>query len=558
MTATSAATSLPAYSTFLEDFSIDSVVARLDDHHDGCLNAYEACCGRHVRQGRGDVLALVHEDTQGQTHTLTYAELEQQSGHLAGWLKSQGLGEGDRIACMLPRSAALLVAVLATWRIGAVYQPLFTAFGPDAVDYRLGRADTRLVITDHANRYKFDGLSQCPPVLAVGGATREHAQDHDWQATLTYTSISDTPPRLSPDQPFLQMFTSGTVGKPKGVAVPLSGMTAFALYMELAVDLREEDRFWNMADPGWAYGLYYAIAGPLLLGVTTHFCEAGFSAEGALAFMKRHQITNFAAAPTAYRLMKASGLFDDAHQTLTLRAASSAGEPLNTEVVTWVEKSLGCPVMDHYGQTETGMTCNNHHSLDHPKHVGAMGVPMPGYRLAILDAEYNELPPGEPGVLAVDIKRSPAHFFQGYTWQEKDPFVNGYYLTGDVVIRNEDGSFQFAGRDDDIITTAGYRVGPTDVENSVMTHPAVAESAAVGQPDEIRGEVIKSYIVLRDGFEPSDALAEEIRQQVRERLSTHAFPRVIEFVDELPKTPSGKIQRFKLRAQAAEQVRHSS
>ncbi|MCC5902296.1 MAG: AMP-binding protein [Halomonas sp.] len=544
----------PKYSAFLESFSVGQMVARLDDHQDGQLNAFEACCGRHVRAGRGEVLALVHEDTHGQVHTLSYAELDERSGKLAGWFKAQGLGPGDRIACMLPRSAALLVAVLATWRIGAVYQPLFTAFGPDAVDYRLGRADTKLVITDHVNRYKFDGLSQCPPVLALGGATSEHPADHDWDAALTQTSMSDKPPRLNPDQPFLQMFTSGTVGKPKGVAVPLAGMTAFALYMELAVDLREDDRFWNMADPGWAYGLYYAIAGPLLLGVTTHFCEAGFSAEGALAFMKRHHITNFAAAPTAYRLMKASGLFDDAHQTLELRAASSAGEPLNTEVVTWVEKSLGCPVMDHYGQTETGMTCNNHHSLDHPKHVGAMGVPMPGYRLVILDAEYNELPPGEPGVLAVDIANSPAHFFQGYTWQEKDPFVKGYYLTGDVVIRNEDGSFQFAGRDDDIITTAGYRVGPTDVENSVMTHPAVAESAAVGQPDEIRGEVIKSFIVLRDGYEASDSLAEEIRQQVRERLSTHAFPRVIEFVDELPKTPSGKIQRFKLRAQAAEQV----
>ncbi|WP_417864494.1 AMP-binding protein [Vreelandella venusta] len=554
MTATSA--SLPTYSTFLEGFTVDTMIARLDDHQDGCLNAFEACCGRHVRQGRGDVLALVQEDINGQAHTLTYAELDEQSGKLAGWFKAQGLGEGDRIACMLPRSAALLVAVLATWRIGAVYQPLFTAFGPDAVDYRLGRADTKLVITDHANRFKFDGLSQCPPVLAVGGATSEHPKDHDWQTALTHTSMSEKPPRLAPEKPFLQMFTSGTVGKPKGVAVPLSGMTAFALYMELAVDLRDDDRFWNMADPGWAYGLYYAITGPLLLGVTTHFCEAGFSAEGALAFMKRHHITNFAAAPTAYRLMKASGLFDDAHQTLELRAASSAGEPLNTEVVTWVEKSLGCPVMDHYGQTETGMTCNNHHSLDHPKHVGAMGVPMPGYRLVILDAEYNELPPGEPGVLAVDIKSSPAHFFQGYTWQEKDPFVNGYYLTGDVVIRNEDGSFQFAGRDDDIITTAGYRVGPTDVENSVMTHPAVAESAAVGQPDEIRGEVIKSYIVLRDGYQASETLADEIRQQVRERLSTHAFPRVIEFVDELPKTPSGKIQRFKLRAQATEQARN--
>ncbi|MBF7053413.1 AMP-binding protein [Halomonas sp. KAO] len=545
---------LPNYRDYLERFSIDDVIARLDDHRDGKFNAFESCCGRHLRAGRGDVLALVHEDTQGNVNRMTYAELEAESARLAGWFAERGLGVGDRIACMLPRSPQLLVAILATWRIGAVYQPLFTAFGPDSVDYRLGRADTKLVITDHPNRYKFDGLSQCPPVLAVGGPSGEHADDLDWHQALAHAPVATQPPRLDREAPFLQMFTSGTVGKPKGVAVPLAAMPAFALYMELAVGLRDSDRFWNMADPGWAYGLYYAITGPLLLGVTTHFCEAGFTAEGALAFMRRHRLTNFAAAPTAYRLMKASGLFDDAHQTLKLRAASSAGEPLNTEVVNWVERSLGCPVTDHYGQTETGMTCNNHQALEHPKHAGGMGVPMPGYRLAILDAEYNELPPGEPGVLAVDIENSPAFFFPGYTWQEKHPFAEGYYLTGDVVVRNEDGTFQFAGRDDDIITTAGYRVGPTDVENSVMTHPAVAESAAVGQPDEIRGEVIKSYVVLRDNFEPSDALADEIRQQVRERLSTHAFPRVVEFVDELPKTPSGKIQRFKLRADAVDKA----
>ena len=545
---------LPEYSSYLEQFSIADVIARLDDHGDGKLNAYEACCGRHLRAGRGEVIALIHEDMQGKVRRLSYAELEAESAKLAGWFAERGLGMGDRIACMLPRSPELLITVLATWRIGAVYQPLFTAFGPDAVDYRLGRANTRLVITDHANRAKFDGLEQCPPVLAVGGSSAAYADDLDWRVALSCSPIKTTPPRLAPDAPFLQMFTSGTVGKPKGVAVPLSGMPAFALYMELAIDLRQSDRFWNMADPGWAYGLYYAIAGPLLLGVTTHFCEAGFTAEGALEFMRRHRITNFAAAPTAYRLMKASGLFDEAHSELELRVASSAGEPLNTEVVTWVEGALGCPVMDHYGQTETGMTCCNHHALGHPKHVGGMGVPMPGYRLAILDAEFNELPPGKPGVLAVDIAHSPAHFFAGYTWQEKHPFANGYYLTGDVVVRNEDGTFQFAGRDDDIITTAGYRVGPTDVENSVLTHPAVAESAAVGQPDEIRGEVIKSYIVLREGVEASDELADEIRQRVRERLSTHAFPRVIEFVDALPKTPSGKIQRFKLRNDAAEKA----
>ncbi len=208
--------------------------------------------------------------------------------------------------------------------------------------------------------------------------------------------------------------------------------------------------------------------------------------------------------------------------------------------------------MDHYGQTETGMTCCNHHALDHPKPVGGMGMPLPGYRLAVLDAEYNELPVGEPGVLGVDIAASPAHFFPGYTWQEKEPFAEGYYLTGDVVVREADGTFCFAGRNDDIITTSGYRVGPTDVENTVMTHPAVAESAAVGKPDSIRGEVIKSYVVLRDGFEPSDALADEIRQRVKDRLSSHAYPREIEFVETLPKTPSGKIQRFKLRAEAAD------
>lgn len=537
------------YASYLEGFSLEALIERLDDQRDGRLNAFEACCGRHLREGRGEVLALIQEGSDGGVSRLSYADLDAESARLAGWFKARGLGEGDRIACMLPRTPALLVTVLATWRIGAVYQPLFTAFGPDALEYRLGRADTRLVITDADNRGKFEGIAACPPILNVDGGN-----DLAWSEALAHAPLDEAPPRQAPEAPFLQMFTSGTVGKPKGVAVPLSALPAFALYMELAIDLRPEDRFWNMADPGWAYGLYYAITGPLLLGTTTHLCEAGFSAEGALDFMRRHGITNFAAAPTAYRLMKASGIFDEAAEQLSLRVASSAGEPLNTEVVGWVERALGCPVMDHYGQTETGMTCCNHHALAHPKHIGGMGVPMPGYRLAILDAEYRELPDGEPGVLAVDIARSPAFFFPGYTWQEKHPFAEGYYLTGDVVIRNADGSFQFAGRDDDIITTAGYRVGPADVENSVLTHPAVAESAAVGKPDEIRGEIIKSFVVLREGHEPSEALAEEIRQRVRERLSTHAFPREIEFVEALPKTPSGKIQRFKLRAQAADET----
>lgn len=526
----------------------------LDADGEGELgNAYEACVGRHLRAGQGERIALVHEDEQGRVRELSYAQLDEQSARMAAALKAQGVMAGQRVACMLSRTPELMIALAATWRLGAVYQPLFTAFGTDALDYRLSRAETQIVITETSQRSKFTELARHPVIICVRGeGDALEAGDLDWQTLMQSEPLTEPPVWLPAEAPFLQMFTSGTVGKPKGVAVALNALPAFWLYQRLAVDLRPGERFWNMADPGWAYGLYYAITGPLLLGATTYFMQAPFSAEGGLAFMERHRIDNFAAAPTAYRMLKASGLGEGAFERLNLRVASSAGEPLNTEVVGWVARELGCAVMDHYGQTETGMTCCNHHALAHEVVVGSVGFPLPGYRLAVLDAEYRELPPGEPGVLAVDIARSPAHFFAGYTWQEKQPCVEGYYLTGDVVVAEPDGRFTFAGRDDDIITTAGYRVGPADVENAVLVHPAVAESAAVGKPDALRGEIIKAYVVLRDGHVGSDELAEEIRASVRQRLSAHSYPREIDFVDSLPKTPSGKIQRFLLRAQARE------
>jgi len=315
-----------------------------------------------------------------------------------------------------------------------------------------------------------------------------------------------------------------------------------------------------MADPGWAYGLYYAITGPLLLGITTYFNEAGFDATNTRDFMVRHQITNLASSPTAFRMMKSSGVFDnkdgsqddlDTNAKLALRCANSAGETLNTEVVNWVETYLNCQVKDQYGQTETGMTCCAHHALTHESPVGSMGMALPGHTLVVLDDDMNVLPDGEQGQLAVVVSQSPAFYFRGYSWNEKQAFVDDYYLTGDVVERHSDGSYWFSGRDDDIIITAGYRVGPTDVENTVLEHDAVAESAAVGVPDEVRGHTIKSYVVLKEGIEGSEQIAKEIQELVRKRLSTHAYPREVEFVTELPKTPSGKIQRFLLRSLSA-------
>ncbi|GLR64778.1 AMP-binding protein [Marinospirillum insulare] len=543
------------YVDFMKSFQVSDVEAVLEGSLEQGFNAYTECCGRHALGDKANKAALVHENSAEQVATYTFAQMHEKSGKLANLLKQQGVKAGDRVAAMLPRNADLLTLIFATWRIGAVYQPLFTAFGYEAIEYRLNQAKTVLVFTDEENRAKFEPVKNLPPlVIMASEAVAEKRGDLHFDSLLAPQSSECDALVLDADQPFLQMFTSGTVGKPKGVAVPLRALVGFYNYMRYAVGLEDDDNFWNMADPGWAYGLYYAITGPLLLGCTTHFNEAGFTAENTLAFLKRHKISNLASAPTAYRMMKSSGELEGKSEELFLRRASSAGEPLNTEVVNWVTENLGCRVMDHYGQTETGMTCCCHHTLEHKTPVGSMGMPLPGYRLVILDAENNEVSAGETGQLAVDMEASPAFFFAGYTWQEKKPFDGKYYLTGDMVVQHEDGTFWFDGRDDDIITTAGYKVGPTDVENTVLEHPAVAESAAVGKPDELRGYIIKAFVVLRDGYEASDQLVKDIQGLVRERMSGHAYPREIEFVDELPKTPSGKIQRFMLRQQAEEEA----
>lgn len=560
-TAVNTVNTITSYNDYYHNFDMNALLTEIfGEQLDDRLNAYMACCGRHVRDGRGDNIALVHEDTAGNVTRMSFAELDKASAQVANLLLSYGVQAGDQVATMLPRTPELLTIVLATWRIGAVYQPLFTAFGYDSIKYRMDKANTKVVFTNQENRGKFDDLAKQTKMVLVGSKVDAQSWGDDSYADkISKQPQTVEPVLLNTDAPFLQMFTSGTVGKSKGVSVPLSALSAFYLYMRYAIDLRADDNYWNMADPGWAYGLYYAITGPLLMGVTTYFNEAGFDAANTRDFMVRHQISNLASSPTAFRMMKSSGVFEAAHNdnnndneaTLSLRCANSAGETLNTEVVNWVETYLNCKVCDQYGQTETGMTCCEHHALEHECPVGSMGMALPGHTLVVLDDDMNILPDGEQGQLAVVVSQSPAFYFRGYSWNEKDAFADDYYLTGDVVERHSDGSYWFSGRDDDIIITAGYRVGPTDVENTVLEHEAVAESAAVGVPDEVRGHTIKSYVVLKDGIEGTDKIAKEIQDLVRRRLSTHAYPREVEFVEALPKTPSGKIQRFLLRSLSA-------
>jgi acetyl-CoA synthetase len=542
--------SLPQYVGAYNNFDLAALEAEvLDGHLDSGLNVCHEMCDKWA--ANAEKVVLYYETEDGGDGVLTFAELKQASARFANYLTLQGVGKGDCVAGLLPRTPELLIVMAGAWRIGAVYQPLFTAFGSGAIEYRLERASTQLIVTNPANRSKLDDVKNGPPILCVD-AVEAGRGDADFYQALGEQSDHCEPVLIKGTDPFLQMFTSGTVGKPKGVSVPARALLSFYVYMRDAVGLRDSDTFWNVADPGWAYGLYYAVIGPLLMGHATHFNPNAFTPESTYDMIRKYKITNLAAAPTAYRLLKANDHVLPEGENLGLRVASSAGEPLNPEVVNWIRRRHFCEAKDHYGQTETGMTCCNFHGLAHSVKEGAMGFSSLGHRVVALNEKHEEVEAGEAGQIAIDVAASPLFHFDGYTWGEKDPFAQGYYLTGDMAINNGDGSFSFSGRDDDIITTAGYRVGPADVESSLLEHPAVAESGVVAKPDDKRGAIIKAYVVIKSDQIPADdqVLKEELQNHVRRRLSTHAFPREIEFVGELPKTPSGKIQRFILRDRA--------
>lgn len=520
----------------------DTLAGSLD-----ALNACVECCDRHAGS---DAIALHWEGRDGSSAVFRFSQLRELSARFANFLRQQGVQPGDCVAGMLPRTPALLVTILATWRLGAVYQPLFTAFGPKAIEHRAATAGTRLVVTDPANRAKLDDVNGCPPVVCVmpeGEAARPG--DFDFWTEVERQSADCEPVPRSGEDPFLMMFTSGTTGLAKPVPVPLKAILAFVGYMCDAIGLRPDDAFWNLADPGWAYGLYYAVTGPLALGHATTFYEGPFTVESTCRIIDKYAITNLAGSPTAYRLLLAAA--DEVEPALKgrLRAVSSAGEPLTPEVIRWFADRLDTTIHDHYGQTELGMVVCNHHALAHPVRLGAAGFPVPGHRVVVVDEQARELPPGVPGILAVDRARSPLFWFPGYQGMATGVFVGDYYLSGDTVELNEDGSISFVGRSDDIITTSGYRVGPFDVESALIEHPAVVEAAVIGKPDPERTEIVKAFVVLGGRYAGSPELATELQQHVRKRLSAHAYPREIEFVAELPKTPSGKIQRFLLRNQ---------
>jgi acetyl-CoA synthetase len=536
------------YNAAYRDFSLNALQQQiLQGSLDRGLNACVECCDRWVGDNR---VALEWIGRDGSCETVTFAFLQQNAARFANLLAKRGVGRGDVVAGLLPRIPELLTVALGTWRAGAVYQPLFTAFGPKAIQQRVtstGGSQAKLIVTDRSNSTKPTEVYNCPPVLVVD---RGNLAGGDFADAVAAESATFDPVILRGDDPFIVLFTSGTTGPPKGVRYPLRMLLPISVYMLDGLDLRSTDNYWNVADSGWAYGMAYSLIGPLLLGCTTTMYEGPFAVDSTLRVIAERAITNLAAAPTAYRLLMAAG--DDAMAPIAgrLRVASSAGEPLNPEIARWGARVLGCPLHDHYGQTEVTMLVNNHHGLRHAVKPGSAGVAVPGYELAILDENLKPVPANTPGVLAVHRAHSPLFTFAGY-WRAETPSLRGdWYLTGDIMQRDEDGHFFFVGRNDDIITSAGYRIGPFDVESVIIEHPSVAEVGVIGKPDPERTEIVKAFIVLRQGYDASATLAADIQQHVRTRLSLHAYPREIEFSPELPKTPNGKVQRFMLRQRA--------
>ncbi|MFI6999572.1 AMP-binding protein [Nocardia sp. NPDC050175] len=514
-------------------------------------SAADLLCDRHPSDGIA--FTIVERDLS--SIDLTYGELRERSTRFATGLAELGIKRGDRVATLMAKSTDLVVALLGIWRLGAVHVPLFTAFAPPAIAFRLEASGTSIVIADADQAAKLAPGPDMPAaatwqVIVSGDAPEGTLGMVDPQA-------DDAPQQpavaVGGDGLLVELFTSGTTGTPKGVPIPLRALASFQAYQEFALDVRADDVFWNAADPGWAYGLYWAIMAPLASGVRSILLHAPFSPTLTWQVLERFGVTNFTAAPTVYRALRADSAAGPLHATL--RRASSAGEPLTPEVVAWSREHLGVAVRDHYGQTEHGMLiCNSwHDALDADVPAGSMGRSLPGWTCAVLSDNTDTVAPtGELGRVAIDTENSPLLWFLGYldaperTAQRYTP-DGRWYLTGDAGSQDENGFFRFSARDDDVIIMSGYRIGPFEVESVLVLHDKVAEAAVVGMPDELRGEVLEAFVVLRDNSAIGTALEAELQDLVKKKFAAHAYPRTVHFVTELPKTPSGKVQRFVLR-----------
>ncbi len=504
-------------------------------------------------------VALLEYRAEGEPVRLTYGELARQSDALAAGLRGHGVRRGDRVALLLPQCFETAIAHVAIYKLGAIALPLALLFGVEALEYRLQTAGVRAVITNEAGLRRLkpilSRLTDLEIVVCTDGAGDGAADFHRLLADASGDFVAE---QTGPDDPALMIFTSGTTGPPKGALHGHRVLLGHIPGVQLAHEFmpRDDDLMWTPADWAWAGGLLNALLPSLYLGVPVVAARfEKFQPEQALLLAEKMRVRNAFVPPTALRMLKAiDGIgkrFD-----LTLRTICSAGEALGRETFEWGRAELGLSINEAYGQTECNLVLGSCAALGVSR-AGAIGRPVPGHTVAIIDGEGRELPPGETGQIAV-MRPDPVMFL-GY-WNNPEAtakkFVGDWMTTGDQGLRDADGYFHFFGRDDDVITSAGFRIGPGEIEDCMTGHPAVALAAAVGKPDPLRTEIVKAYVVLKDDVEPSEALKSELGDWVRQRLSAHEYPREVEFVDSMPLTTTGKVIRRIFRDRAAQESAH--
>jgi acetyl-CoA synthetase len=509
-------------------------------------------CDRHA--DGTNRLALTYLAESGAVLRYGFDDLKALSNRLANAFLGRGLVRGDRVGILLAQSPETAVAHLAAYKAGLIAVPLFVLFGPDAIEYRLADSGAAAVVTDAAGYEKLAGFrDRLPELRHVFLSDGGEADALNLQDEIDRARVAFRPVDTAADDPALIIYTSGTTGNPKGALHAHRALLGHLPGVELPQEFFPQpgDHFWTPADWAWIGGLLDVLLPSWHHGVPVlaHRMRK-FDPEHAFRLMAEHGVRNAFIPPTALKLMRQVSS-PAGRQGLRLRSIGSGGETLGAELLTWAKETFGVTVNEFYGQTECNLIVSNCSSL-FPVRPGAMGRPVPGHTVAVIDSEGNEVPAGQTGQVAV--RRPDPVMFLGY-WNRaqatEEKFRDDWLLTGDMARRDEDGYLWFVGRADDVITSAGYRIGPGEIEDCLMKHPAVAMAAVVGVPDPVRTEVVKAVIVLRDGLAGSDPLAREIQDFVKTRLAAHEYPRIVEFASELPTTATGKIIRRALRGNMA-------
>ncbi len=548
---------LPNYSDAYKNFSWDEARCEVEFFLDGTFNAAHNAIDRHTVGNKKNKVALHYKNAAGQKEEYTFSDMKKLSDKFANVLSSHEVVKGDRVFIFLPSIPERYVAFLGILKTGAIAGTMFSAFQEIALLDRLADSEAKIVITNADLYPRIERIWKDLPhlekvIIIERGSTEVPTGDNlvSYTKSMDQASESYAIAHLEKDDYAYMLYTSGTTGKPKGVIHSHYDILQAMMTTKYVLDVSDEDIYWCTADLGWVTGVVYGVLGPWGLGATSVIYDGRFSPEVWYQFIADYNITIWYTAPTAIRMLMGSVVKPKDYKLDSLRHLCSVGEPLNPEAIWWADKEFGLPFHDTWWQTELGgISITNFPSMDIKP--GSMGKPFPGVIAAIIDDEGHELGAQKEGNLA--LRASTVSSIMKQIWRNEKKFASyfmgDWYISGDRAYKDEDGYFWFIGRADDVINTMGERVGPFEVESALVEHPAVVEAGVIGKPDELRGEIIKAFVVTKPGIEQSEELKKELQAFVKKHLAGHAYPREIAFIDKLPKTRSGKIMRRVLKSQ---------